>query len=299
MALAPETAAWLEDLRKEGSLDDAAFNALKATFENEKVGNFVKGSVLRQADYSRQSADVQKAQKDLADAQAALKDREDKVTNFQTELGTWQAGAQVNFDKAIAEREKAEGIANAAMARLRSLAAANGLKEEDVLKDITVIPVTEKKPDTPDMSGYIRKEDLNTAAIQSVLGDATIYDLAAEYQDLTGKPLRNTRELVAEAVKAGRNLQEYVAEKLQFSDLRQKKADEEYKTRLAADVEAGVAKKLSEAGLPGNVMPGRTDLKGSPVLRQGGVPMPGREQQPGGGVPGAVAAFQAGKYQQK
>lgn len=300
MALATETAAWLEELRKEGSLDDAAYNALKTTFENEKVGNFVKGSVLRQADYSRQSAEVQKAQAALVDAQNALKTREGQVTQFQTELGTWKAGAQVNFDKALKAREDAERIAQTALARLKTLAAAQGLSEEEVLKDITVIPVTETKTENqPDMSGYIRKEDLNTAAVQSVLGDASIYDLAAEFQDLTGKPLRNTRELVAEAVKAGRNLQEYVAEKLDFKGLREKRDQEAYNTRLAADVEAGVTKRLSEAGLPGNVMPGRTDLKGSPVLRQGGVPMPGKDQQPGGGVSAAVAAFSAGKYQQK
>lgn len=300
MALSTEVAAWLEDLQKEGSLDEAAFNALKATFENEKVGNFVKGSVLRQADYSRQSGAIQKAQKELEDAQAAFQQKQTAVDQFNTELITWKGTAEGNFNKAIADREKAERTAQTALARLKSLAAANGLSEEEVLKDIEVAPVPEKKVETQnfDTSKFVSREDIQRGAIESVLGEAAIADIADEVMALTGNRF-NRREFVAEAVKAGKTLDAYAEQKFGLTKLREDKANADIQKRIDDGIAAGVTAQLSAAGIPGNLTPGRSDLRGSPVLSQGGIKMPGKDQQPGGGVPGAVAAFQAGKYAQK
>lgn len=299
MAMSPETAAWLEDLKKEGSLDDAAFNTLKATFDNDKVSNFVKGSVLRQADYSRNMGTIQTAQQAVADAQAALATREAAVTSFQTELGTWQAGAKVNFDKAIQEREKADRVAQAAVARLKSLAAANGLAEADVLKDIEVVPVVEKKAEQQvDTSKFVSREDIQRGVIESALGEATIADISDEVFALSGKRF-SRKEFVTDAVKSGKTLEQFAEEKFGLAKLRTDKVEADYQARLKADTDAAVTARLSEAGIPGNLAPGRQDLKGSPVLMGGGVKMPAPGQQAGGGVPGAVAAFQGGKYATK
>lgn len=296
MALSTETAAWLEDLRKEGALDDVAFNALKATFEsNEKAGNFVKGSVLRQADYSRQSADIQKAKQDVEDAAAALAQREGDVTKFQGDLAAWKTGAETNFNKAIAERERAELVAQTALGRLRTVAASHGLDEAELLKDVeTVVPVIKKDEHIVDTSQFVNKADLQKGVIESVIGDASLYDIAAEYEMLSGKKLLNARELVIDAVKAGRQLRDYVEEKLDFKGLRTKQNEDAINLRVNTEVAAKVTAALSEAGIPGHLAPGRQDLKGSPVLRPGGIPAP--PAVPGGGVNGAVAAFQAGKY---
>lgn len=297
MALAAETAAWLEDLKKEGSLDEAAFNALKATFENEKVNNFVKGSVLRQADYSRQSAEIQKAKTDLETAQATLAAHETDVNKFQADLGVWKAGAEKNFNKAVADREKAANTANAALARLRSLAAANGLNEEDVLKDIEVTPVPDKKvAPTFDTSGFITKENLQRSIAESALIDSSIHDVATRHFMLTGKPLLNARALVTEAIQKGKSIDEYAEEKFGFAKLQADKDAVDYAARVKADVDAGVTARLSELNLPGNIGPGREDIQSmrSPVLRPGGIPAPPAES--GGGVSAAVAAFNAAKY---
>lgn len=296
MALATETAAWLEELKKEGSLDDVAFNALKATFENEKVSNFVKGSVLRQADYSRQSGAIQKAQQELETAQTAFKTKQDAVDKFNTELVTWKGTAEGNFNKAIQEREKADRIAQTALARLRSLAAANGLSEEEVLRDIEVV-VPEKKVETQqfDTSKFVSREDIQRGVIESALGEATIADISDELFTLTGKRF-NRREFVAGAVKAGKTLDQYAEETFGFTKLREDASKAAIDKQIADGVAAGVAAKLSEAGIPGNLAPGRSDLRGSPVLSQGGVKMPAPGQQPGGGVTAAVAAFQSNKY---
>ncbi len=301
MALAPETQAWLDDLKKEGSLSDEAYNSLKATFEgNSKADGFVKGSVLRQADYSRQSAAIQTAKTELETAQAALQQRETDVTKFQGDLATWKAGAETNFNKAVKDREVAQNKANAALARLRSLAVANGLNEEEVLRDIDVTPVVDKKVEnTMDTSGFLRKEDLQRGIAESALVDASIHDVATEYLELTGKPLKGAADLVSEAIKAGKPIMQYANEKFQFDKLRKERDDRAYAERLKTDVDAGVSKRLSEMNLPGNITPGRQNQTpaGSPVLRPGGIPAPPAES--GGGVSAAVAAFQSGKYEQK
>lgn len=296
MAMSSETAAWLEDLRKEGSLDDAAFAQLKATFENDKVSTFVKGSVLRQADYSRSMGDIQKAKTDLETAQRDFQTKQADVDRFNGELVTWKAGAEVNFNKAVQEREAAERKAQAAFGRLKSLAAANGLSEEDVLKDLEVAPVEDKKVvPTFDTSGFVKKEDIQRGVVESTLGEAIVADIADEVAALTGKRF-SRREFVMEAVKAGKTLDQYAEEKFGLAKLREDKANADIQKRIDDGIAAGVTAKLSEAGIPGNLTPGRTDLKGSPVLKQGGIAIPGRDQQAGGGVPGAVAAFQRGEY---
>lgn len=300
MALSVETQAWLDDLKKEGNISDEDYTRLKATFEaNDKANNFVKGSVLRQADYSRQSATIQAAQKELETAQAEFKTKQEAVDRFNGELVTWKAGAETNFNKAVAEREKAERTAQAALARLKALATANGLDENEVLKDIEVVPVPDKKNDqqTVDTSGFVRKEDLQRGIAESALVDATIYDVASEYQELTGKPLRNAAELVSEAIRAQKPISQYVAEKFDFAKLRNDKAEAAYKERLKQDTDAAVAARLSEMNLQGAIVPGRNDQSlRSPVLKPGGIPAPPADG--GGGVSAAVAAYSQGKYKQ-
>lgn len=296
MALSTEVSAWLDELKKEGSLDDAAFTALKATFENEKVGNFVKGSVLRQADYSRQSGAIQKAQKDLEDAQTAFQQKQEAVDKFNGELVTWKAGAETNFNKAIQEREKAERVAQAATARLKSLAAANGLSEEEVLKDIEVAPVVDKKTEQQfDTSKFVSREDIQRGVIESALGEATIADIADEVMELTGTRFKRA-EFLAEAVKSGKTLEQYAEQKFGIAKLRTDRAAAAIQKQIEDGITAGVTARLSEAGMPGNLAPGRSDLRGSPVLSGGAMKAPAVGQQPGGGVPGAIAAFNSGKY---
>lgn len=299
MAMSAETQAWLDDLKKEGNISDEDFTRLKATFEaNDKANNYVKGSVLRQADYSRQSAEIQKAQKDLADAQETARLKQEAVDKFNGELVTWKAGAETNFTKAVQEREKAERTAQAAMARLKALATANGLDENEVLKDIEVAPVPEVKKNDVDTSGFLRKEDLQRGIAESALVDATIYDVASQYHELTGKPLRDAAGLVAEAIKSGKSISQYAAEKFNFAKLQQDKDEAVYKERLKQDTDAAVAARLSEMNLQGAVVPGRNDQSlRSPVLKTGGLAAPPAEG--GGGVAAAVAAYALGKYDQR
>lgn len=299
MALSPETQAWLDELKKEGSLTDEAYNQLKATFENQKVNDYVKGSVLRQSDYSRNSAAIQAAKTELETAQAALTQREKDVTDFQTTLGTWKAGADVNYNKALQDREAAERKASAAFARLKTLGVASGLSEEEVLRDLEVVEVPDdKKVQAVDTTGFLRKEDLQRGIAESALVDASIHDVATRHYELTGKPLRDAAGLVTEAIKAGKSITQYADEKFGFAKLETDQAAANIKKQIDDGIAAGVAQKLSEAGLPGSLAPGRRmGMQGSPILgitKEGGLAAP--PPTPGAGISAAVAAFNAGTY---
>lgn len=302
MALSDQTKAWLEDLKTNGGLTDEAFNTIRSTFEgNSKADEFVKGSALRQADYSRVMAEVQKAQKAVEDSAAALQTKEQQVTQYQQELGTWKAGADKNFQAAIKEREQATIKANAALARLKSLAVANGLSEDEVLKDLEVAPVAENQQQQQqqvDLSGYVKREDIQRTVQESALIDASIHDVAVRHLELTGKPLKDAGKLVAEAIQAKMTIGDYAAKKYDYAKLEAEASEAAVNQRIKDAVEAERTKILSDAGLPGAGTGLRTDLKGSPLFSGGG-PLKPPTGDGGGGVSAAVAAFNAGKFAHK
>jgi hypothetical protein len=300
MALSAESQRWLESLKTEGGLTDEAFNAIKSAI-NDKADNFVKGSVLRQDDYSRQMAAFKETQTAVEKAAADLKVKEAAVTKFQTDLGTWKEGAEANYKKALAEREASERRVAAVTGRFRTTAESMGLDANELLKDLDVTPVEDKnKPNQNqqqfDATGYVKKEDLGRAVAESGIIDASIHDLDIEHQALTGQRLPGARALVEEAIKANKPLTQYVAEKYNYADLRKKADDAAIAKRIEEGVQAELTKRYSENMLPGNVRPGvRDDLKGSPIFQvEGGLKPPGNEG--GGGVSAAMAAFSAGKY---
>lgn len=301
MALSKETQEWLEGLKKEGSLTDEAYNQLKTSLEaNAKADEYVKGSQLRQADYSRVMSDVQKAQKAVEDSQAALATREAQVTKYQGDLAQWKDGADRNFQKAIQERELAANKAQAAIARLKSLAVANGLPEDEVLKDLdTVVPQKKEDVNTPqfDTSKFVTRDQIAQTVAESALIDASIHDVAAEYFELTGKPLRDASKLVQEAIVAKKPIGAYAAEKFGFAKLKEDRTNADIQKRIDDAVAAERTKILSDAGLPNAGTGLRTDLKGSPIFEKasnGSLPIP--KEDTGGGIPGAIAAFNAGKF---
>lgn len=302
MALSTETQAWLEGLKKEGNLTDDAFTQLKQSLEtNANADNYVKGSQLRQNEFSSKMASIQTAQKAVDDATAALAQKEAQVTKYQADLGTWKKGADANFSKAITEREAALNKANAALARLKSLAVANGLSEEEVLKDLDVtptnVPGAPKPGEAPfDTSQFVTRQNIQDTVRESALIDATIYDLSVEYMELTGKPLKGASELVKEAIAAGKPLGDYVATKFDFPKLRAAQGEQSIQARIDAAVKARETEILSNTSLPGGNLQGRDDLHGSPILEKAATGGFKTDSESGGGVSAAVAAFQQGKF---
>jgi len=302
MALSTETQAWLDDLKKEGGLSDEAYKTLAATLESSaKADLYVKGSALRQADYSRQMNDVKTAKESLDKATAELQKKEADVTKYQTDLAQWKSGADVSYNKALKEREVAFQKATAAIARLKTVADSAGLDSNELLKDLEteqVNPPQQKStlPEGFDPTQYVRREDIATATREGALIDATIHDLSGEYQDLFGTRLPGAATLVQEAMTARKSLREYVETKFDFAKKRAEQSEAMIQDRIKKAVDESRTQLLSEANLQGGPRPtGRDDLRGSPVFREGGLAVP-KDSMGGGGVSAAVAAFNTKKY---
>ena len=299
MPLSAETKNWLDALEKEGNLSPEVVKGLREAAEaNPKSDEFLKGSVLRQNDYSRVIADVKKGQKDLETAQEALKAKEAAVSKFQTELGTWKQGAEQSFDKALREREAADRKAQAALSRLKTIAEANGLSVEEVVKDLDTTPNSPNpnpnspNPSGPDMSKYLTKEEVLRAQNEAGILDAMVHDLAAEYQELYGKPPKNMTELVREAITAQKPLRQFCEDKWKFSEKRTELADADIKRRIDEAVAAKEAELRSSLPLQQAPRPGeqRSPVLESTAIRQAA------ETPESGGVSAAIAAYQQGKY---
>lgn len=306
MAISQETSKWLDDLKKEGNLTDDAFNSIKASFDNPKADEFVKGSTLRQSDYSRQMDSVKQAQKAVEDAQRDFQTKQAEVNAYKGTLDTWKAGAESKFHKAVKDAEAADTKATAALNRLKAVAQANGLDETEVLKDLT-IPVNPnlQNPNTPNMdtSKFLTADQLNEqvsrAARETAFVDATIYDLASEYRRLYGQepPAGFAKSLVEGAIKSKMTLDEYATKEFKFVDKRTEASEAAIQARIKTAVDEASAKILSDQALSGGAHTGVPAGANSPIFKNENIMKPiAADHQGGGGVSAAIAAHAAGKY---
>lgn len=316
-----KTTAWLEGLKATNKLSSEQLAVITAAAGTPEVDEYIKGSALRQDDYSRMSNEVKAAKEAAEDAQRIYATKAQEVTTFQTNLGTWKVGA----DKEVLKATKAEKLAAdkfaLAVDKLKKLAIAQGLDEAEVLADLDAPVngggVNHNNQNGFDPSKYVSREDLNKlvkdATQQSTANEAfvsaTLADINNEHLALYGKPLTNTRELVAGAIKSGKTLYEFAEQHLKFPDARTLATEKGIQTRITEAVEAERTKIASEAALNGGQVTGigatfRPDLAKSslsPVLTKsvsGAMPLPAALDQgsPTSGASAAAAAFTAGKY---
>jgi len=296
--MTPEVQSWLEGLQKEGSLSAEGVALLRSAAEsNPQTAEFLKGSVLRQADYSRRQTELDAAKQEAAAALDKAQELERAVTQFQTELGSWKAGAEPEYKRALTAQAEAEGKVATAQARLRALGKAYNVPDAELGLEA---PITEvKKVDVPgfDTSQFITKSNLQQTIAESAMIDASIHDMDMEYFELTGKHLTKAADLVAEAIKLGQPLKQFAETKLGLPALRAKAADAVIQAKINEGIEAGIAARLSD---PNRIAPGgRGDEARSPIFgRQNALPTPAQLDagEAYKGVPSAVAAYQAGKY---
>lgn len=295
--LTPETQSWLDGLAKEGALSPEAIASLKSAAEsNPATAEYLKGSVLRQTDYSRRQTELQaaKAEADAALALAAQKDAE--VTQFQVDLAKWKGDAEPEYKRALEDSAAATGRAAAAEARLKAIAKAYGVPESELGLEAPVIKKEEPIPGF-DTSKFVTRDNIKQVMSEGALIDASIHDLDMEYFELTGKHLRNAAELVGKAIAQNTNLRALVEKELDLPGLRIKASDAVVQRKIDEGIEAGIAARLSD---PNRVAPGgRGDEARSPVFgRTNPLPTPGQLDagEGGKGVPAAIASYQAGKY---
>lgn len=302
MAISKETESFLSGLESQGKLPKEVIAQLRSAAEaSTDSDNYIKGSVLRQEDYSRNIADVKAAQKAVEDSQRALQQKESDVSRYQAELGQWKAGADVNFNKALQEREKAEAKSAQAFAKLKTIADASGLNYEDVIKDLEVTPV-ENKPNTNtpqfDASKYVTVEQVNTVTSQAALLDATIHDIGESHRELFGTRI-NAKELVTEALKAGRPLEEYWKEKFKVDDKVKENGEKAVQARIDAAVLERETSLRSQLQLPAPRAGRETNPYNAHQIFENMGIKKAAETDNSGGVSAAIAAFNSGKYSQK
>ncbi len=298
MAISKETQEWLNELQSQGNLSTEAFAQLKSSVEaNSKADEFIKGSALRQSDYSRKQAELQTARQDFEKTQNDLKTREAAVSKFQTDLGEWKTGADTKIVDALRAREAAETKAAAALAKLQRIGAQSGLDESEWKIGDEELKNVNKEPVGFDTSKFLTqdqlKEQIGRGTREAALLDAMVADLAEDHRELFGTRLPNKAQLVNEALASGKPLTQFWEEKYGVAAKKAELAEAQIQERIRQGVETEKAKWASDAALPGGVNPFRNEPR-SPVLREGGLAAP--PEAGGGGVSAAIAAFNSGKF---
>ncbi len=307
MALSSETTAWLEGLKKDGGLSDEAYNTIRASLDSPKADEYVKGSSLRQADYSKKMDELRASQVAATEAQNQLAISQSNVAKYQIDVANWKTGAEAKYKQTVSQAEALERRATAAVARVRALAIANGIDETEALKDIDIVPTTEvtmtNKTNQVDMSQYLTQdqfqENVKKAVAESATIEAAIYDVASEHRRLFGQDLPNARELVQGAMAAKQTLSQFWESKFKVPEKRAEAAETAFNERVNKAVEEKTSKFLSEQALsqsgqhmaPNNIL--------SPVFRPDVLKPIASDHQAGAGISAAIAAATSGKYRPK
>lgn len=258
----------------------------------------VKGSILRQQDYTRKTQELADQRKAL-EAQVAEKER--VVAEDAAALGTWKQTADQTMIENQRALEEAKVKAYKLEQKMATVAAQYGVDPKDLgLDDIkTPAPVTPKAPDTSDFDKrYLSRDDADKI-LKDVKANpfiaAELEDIVDEHRNLFGKGLTR-RELVANAIKNNRSLREEWETSNEVAKKRSELQEKAVEERINARVNEERTKILSEHKLPVT----RGADTGSPILAmRDDLKLAGTDRnkpQGAGAVDAAVAAFNTGKY---
>lgn len=292
MGLTPEVAEWLKEL----SLTDDERKVLEPIIGKPERQEKVKGSVLRQSEFSKKMNALDKQKLDL---EAAIAEKERVVAEDAAALGTWKQTA----DKTIIDNQKALEDAKTKAFRLeermKTLATQYGVDPKDLGLDGEPPP---KKPETPDLTEFDKKylgkgdADKLLAEVKSTpFIAAELEDIVDENRSLFGKSL-NRRELVASALKNKRTLREEWETTNEVSKRRDEIRESDIQKRINDAVAEKTTALLSEHKLPVT----RGADSGSPILSmRDDLKLAGTDRSKNSGasaVDAAVAAYNTGRY---
>lgn len=209
---------WLKSLK----LPPAKLKSLETVLLDPEVSAVTKDAFMARADYSR-SMDALK--KEQTDAQKKIADQEAKNAKYYADLGTWKGDA----DKKYADGQKALEVANNRLAQITNKMGT--LKNQYSIEDADLVDilnpanpapvVTAPVVVDPNKDNYLSREkynqDVDEFRTQFPLIPATLADLEDKHRALFGTALPGKRQLVEEAMKAGKSLDAYAAEKFGFA----------------------------------------------------------------------------------
>ena len=296
-------------LKAEEWLKDVGFSTeevetMKATYTPERMIKIAEG-YMRQSDYDRTMDEghttLTTAQTELAAANARL----------NTEMAEWATVQRTGKDastKLQADLEAADMRVTQLRAQITKLATEAGVDPKTILGDIE--PVTPAKDTQPDMTGYVKADDLDAAINQRLGGlasgildvPAELFQLGQEHQALFGESL-DTRPVVAEIKKraATAHNQESLDPRAVWEELhdvedkREAVATATHDAEITAAVERGRQEARSEQAIPGSTtVPGRHAAIFGETGRKSALERP----QPMTTINAAAAALTSGKYRQ-
>lgn len=285
MALDPNVQSWLDELKKTGAISEDELKVISGVAEKPQAGEFIKGSVLRQSEFSKKLNEISELKKNVEAEQ-------EKAQRFGSDLAKWKVGADENFRKAIVDREEAQKKYSTAVAKLTAIGTTYGIPENEYkLEDGVIVPSNQPPVDT---KNYLTREDveglLKKFSTEAALTDASVHDLNVRHMTLYGKPLPNAIEFVQEALKNGKSLSGYFQEKFNVQQREKDLLEESIQKRINEEVAVRETKIRSELQVPAP----RASDHGSLLFNENFNPK--IPEQAGDAVGAAVAAYSAGKY---
>ncbi len=269
---------WLQELKAKGNLSDENFRALNdAITAQPQAQEFVKGSILRQQDYSRRMNDLQQ--------------QEAATQTYQQSLVEWKTKAESEYNSMRQKLAEAE----AARARAAALAQTYGADPEEIG---TYTPPAQPRVETPtfDPKDFISTKDAQEAMVNQLRLQNKLLTLSAQHQKLFGEPLMDD-ELVDRALRNRRSIEDEWKESFQVEQKRNEQAQAQQEALLARIREEERAKVLSELQLPQS----RPEAPTSPLYATNMIktaPTQG-ETDTRSGVQAAIDAWNERRYAQK
>jgi hypothetical protein len=295
MPFAPEVESWISEL----GLTPEERKVFDPFLDKPERIEKVKGSVLRQSEFSKK---MQALDKQKAELEAAVAEKERIVAEDAASLGTWKQTA----DKTLADNQKALEDAKTKAFRLeermKSLATQYGVDPKELGLDGEPKPPETKPSLVPDASEFDKRylargdaDKLLAEVKSSPFIAAELEDIVDEHRTLFGKGV-NRRELVSNALKNKRTLREEWETSNEVAKRRDELKEKEIEERINAKVAEERTKILSEHKLPVT----RGAESGSPILgMRDDLKLAGTDRSKvtgAGAVDAAVAAYNTGKY---
>ena len=239
---------WLEDLHKAGSLSDDDRKALEVVLDKPQAAEFVKGSVLRQADYSRRMSEVDKAKAEFAEKEA-------NVLKLQQDLVNWQGTYGPKYQKTVKELEEANTKLFQQQQRLKTLADTYGIDptELGIAEGAPPVAAPPKPEPQKDQPRYLTPDD----GVTYLKVQARLMRLAGEHQKLFGEPL-DTEKLLEDSLEENRRgsnkkMDEVWRERYKVDEKLEAIRQKDIEDRITRAREEERTKVLSEHKLPPTV----------------------------------------------
>jgi len=204
---------WFAEIKAEGGLPDDKIAELETILGADKVKTVLKRSVSNHKDWTKKTMEAADMRKQV-EADRAQMEQE------KQQLAQWRDGVQAQLDDAYKQYQESNISAATLKAKVQTIASRYGIDPKELMEG-DVPPDVQPTKGTPvaniDTSKFLTREDLdkqfNGLKSMDALVQAQLYDIAAEHQDVFGKPLRGASELVKEALQTGKPVRQLWEEK--------------------------------------------------------------------------------------